>query len=89
MSAGNLARILDRRCADRPDVPGLYGEDGRSWTFDQIDLLAGGVAAALRAEGVGPGDRVACYLTNGPEIVFFLFGAWKIGAVPVTVSSLY
>ncbi|WP_431912966.1 class I adenylate-forming enzyme family protein [Micromonospora carbonacea] len=89
MSAGNLARILDRRCADRPDVPGLYGEDGRSWTFDQIDLLAGGVAAALRAEGVGPGDRVACYLTNGPEIVFFLFGAWKVGAVPVTVSSLY
>ncbi|WP_308290690.1 AMP-binding protein [Micromonospora sp. RL09-050-HVF-A] len=89
MSAGNLAGILEGRCADRADLPGLYGEDGGSWTFDQIDLLAGGVAAALRAEGVGPGDRVACYLTNGPEIVFLLFGAWKIGAVPVTVSSLY
>ncbi|WDZ83666.1 class I adenylate-forming enzyme family protein [Micromonospora cathayae] len=89
MTADNLARILQGRCADRPAVPGLYGEDGRSWTFDQIDLLAGGVAAALRAEGVGAGDRVACYLTNGPEIVFFLFGAWKVGAVPVTVSSLY
>ncbi|MBO4206566.1 class I adenylate-forming enzyme family protein [Micromonospora echinofusca] len=89
MTADNLARILDGRRADRPDLPGLYGEDGRSWTFDQIDLLAGGVAAALRAEGVGAGDRVAYYLTNGPEIVFFLFGAWKIGAVPVTVSSLY
>ncbi|MEU7979552.1 AMP-binding protein [Micromonospora sp. NPDC049081] len=89
MSAGNLVGILEGRCADRADLPGLYGEDGRSWTFDQIDLLAGGVAAALRAEGVGPGDRVACYLTNGPEIVFLLFGAWKIGAVPVTVSSLY
>ncbi|WP_328346027.1 class I adenylate-forming enzyme family protein [Micromonospora sp. NBC_00421] len=89
MNAGNLAGILEGRCADRADLPGLYGEDGRSWTFDQIDLLAGGVAAALRAEGVGPGDRVACYLTNGPEIVFLLFGAWKIGAVPVTVSSLY
>ncbi|MEV6708742.1 class I adenylate-forming enzyme family protein [Micromonospora wenchangensis] len=89
MSAGNLVGILEGRCADRGDLPGLYGEDGRAWTFDQIDLLAGGVAAALRAEGVGPGDRVACYLTNGPEIVFLLFGAWKIGAVPVTVSSLY
>ncbi|MEU1607647.1 class I adenylate-forming enzyme family protein [Micromonospora matsumotoense] len=89
MSAGNLAGVLEGRGADRGDLPGLYGEDGRSWTFDQIDLLAGGVAAALRAEGVGPGDRVACYLTNGPEIVFLLFGAWKIGAVPVTVSSLY
>ncbi|MBM7078657.1 class I adenylate-forming enzyme family protein [Micromonospora humida] len=89
MSAGNLVGILEGRCADRGDLPGLYAEDGRWWTFDQIDLLAGGVAAALRAEGVGPGDRVACYLTNGPEIVFLLFGAWKIGAVPVTVSSLY
>ncbi|MEU7619627.1 AMP-binding protein [Micromonospora rifamycinica] len=89
MSAGSLAGVLEGRRADRGDLPGLHGEDGRSWTFDQIDLLAGGVAAALRAEGVGPGDRVACYLTNGPEIVFLLFGAWKIGAVPVTVSSLY
>ncbi|MDG4771324.1 class I adenylate-forming enzyme family protein [Solwaraspora sp. WMMD792] len=87
--ADNLARVLERRRADRGDVVGLYGEDGRSWTFDEIDLLAGGVAVALRDEGVGAGDRVACYLTNGPDIVFFLFGCWKIGAVPVTVSSLY
>ncbi|MEU0554405.1 class I adenylate-forming enzyme family protein [Dactylosporangium sp. NPDC006015] len=85
----NLARILEHRAADRPRVPALYGDDGRSWTFEEVDRLAGGVATALRAEGIGAGDRVACYLTNGPEIVFFLFGAWKIGAVPVTVSSLY
>lgn len=89
MSTANLAGILEGRRADRGELPGLYGQDGRSWTFDQIDLFAGGVATALRAEGVGAGDRVACYLTNGPEIAFFLFGCWKIGAVPVTVSSLY
>ncbi|WP_433528395.1 class I adenylate-forming enzyme family protein [Micromonospora sp. CA-263727] len=89
MSSSNLALILEGRRVDRGDLPGLYGEDGRSWTFDEIDLLAGGVAAALRAEGVAAGDRVACYLTNGPDIVFLLFGAWKVGAVPVTVSSLY
>ncbi|GGM42469.1 class I adenylate-forming enzyme family protein [Dactylosporangium sucinum] len=85
----NLARILEGRRGDRADVVGLHGEDGRSWTFAEVDRLAGGVAEALRAEGIGPGDRVACYLTNGPDIVFFLFGAWKLGAVPVTVSSLY
>lgn len=89
MSASNLARILEGRGTDRADVPGLYRESGESWTFAQVDLLAGGVAAALQAEGIKAGDRVACYLTNGPEIVFFLFGAWKIGAVPVTISSLY
>lgn len=85
----NLAGILERRCQDRPEATGLYGDDGRGWTFDQIDLVAGGVANALREAGIGAGDRVAFYLNNGPEIVFLLFGAWKIGAVPVTISSLY
>ncbi|MER6112890.1 class I adenylate-forming enzyme family protein [Streptomyces hirsutus] len=89
MTNANLAGIIESRCQDRAALPGLHGEHGRSWTFDQIDLLAGGVAQALRAEGIGAGDRVAFYLTNGPEAVFFLFGAWKLGAVPVTVSSLY
>lgn len=89
MNGHNLAGILDGRRLDRPDAIGLYGDDGRSWTFDQIDLIAGGVATALRAAGIGSGDRVAFYLTNGPEIVFLLFGAWKVGAVPVTISSLY
>nr|BFE57707.1 long-chain fatty acid--CoA ligase [Dactylosporangium thailandense] len=81
----NLAHLVE----GRGDRPGLYGEDGRSWTFAQIDRIAGGVAEDLREAGVGPGDRVACHLTNGPEIAFFLFGAWKLGAVPVTISSLY
>jgi len=85
----NLAEILQARARDRGSVPGLHAEDGRSWTFQQVDLIAGGVAQALAAAGVGAGDRVGLYLVNGPEIVFFLFGAWKIGAVPVTISSLY
>ena len=89
MNGANLAGILEGRARDRGGSIGLHGEDGRSWTFDEIDLIAGGVARSLAAEGVGAGDRVAFYLTNGPEIVFFLFGAWKIGAVPVTISSLY
>ncbi|TDC92296.1 class I adenylate-forming enzyme family protein [Actinomadura sp. 7K507] len=89
MSGTNLAGILEARARDRGQSIGLHGEDGRSWTFDQIDLLAGGVAESLAAEGIGAGDRIAFYLTNGPEIVFFLFGAWKLGAVPVTISSLY
>ncbi|MFF5257868.1 class I adenylate-forming enzyme family protein [Actinomadura viridis] len=89
MSGANLALILEARAADRGHVAGLHAADGRSWTFDRIDLLAGGVARALAAEGIGPGDRVALCLANGSEIVFFLFGAWKLGAVPVTISSLY
>ncbi|TQM69682.1 long-chain acyl-CoA synthetase [Actinomadura hallensis] len=89
MSGTNLAEILEARACDRGRSVGLYAEDGRSWTFAQIDRVAGGVAEALAAAGIGAGDRVGLYLVNGPEIAFFLFGAWKLGAVPVTISSLY
>lgn len=85
----NLARILEARRVDRADIFGLRDEHGRGWTFTEIDRRAGGVAEALQAEGVKAGDRLAFYFTNGPEVVFFLFGAWKLGAIPVTVSSLY
>lgn len=89
MSGTNLATILENRAADRGATTGLHGEDDSTWTFDRIDLLAGGVAERLAAHGVRAGDRVAFYLTNGPETVCLLFGAWKLGAVPVTISSLY
>lgn len=84
-----LGRILELRAEVSPDAPALYGEDGRSWTNREADLAAGGVARALEAAGVRPGDRVAAYVTNGPELGLLLFGAWKLGAVPVTISSLY
>lgn len=88
-SAENLAVDLQRRAAEAPEETGLHFEDGRSWTYREWALWATGVAAGLRERGVEPGDRVAIFLPNGPELVFALFGAWYAGAVPVTVSSLY
>ncbi len=85
----NLAGILESRARTAPDALGLAGEDGRSWTFAEADLAAGGVAAALQGAGVEAGQRVATYVANGPELALLLHGIWKVGAVPVTISSLY
>lgn len=85
----NLATDLERRATEQPDRPGLFFDDGRRWTYAELDRQASAVGLALRAAGIGHGDRVAMYLENGPELVFALFGAWKLGAVPVTISSLY
>lgn len=85
----NLGLILADRAAAHPDLPGLFDEHGTSLSFAQADLLAGGIAAALSEAGVRQGDRVAAYVTNGPDLALLLFGAWKIGAIPVTISSLY
>ena len=85
----NLGRILEDRAATTPSSIGLHAEDGWTWSYREADLVAGGVARALAAAGVGRGDRVAAYVANGPELALLLFGVWKLGAIPVTISSLY
>ncbi|HST42266.1 MAG TPA: class I adenylate-forming enzyme family protein [Conexibacter sp.] len=85
----NLATDLERRAAEVPDRIGLHFEDGRAWSYAQIDAEASACARALAAAGVQRGERVALYLANTPELAFAIYGAWKLGAVPVTISGLY
>lgn len=85
----NLIELVERRAEEVPDRPGLLSEDGRVWTYAEVIDEAARAAGALRALGAGPGDRVALYLRNGPDLVWALLGAWKLGAVAVTISALY
>lgn len=63
------------------------------WNGDRFEHLpwrevaadAHGMAAALRAEGVRPGTRVACVLTNTPDTVRGLLAIWLAGGA---VASL-
>jgi bile acid-coenzyme A ligase len=75
--------------AAHPDDPALtfVALDGHeeTTTWAGLDRRAEQVAAALAARGVGPGDRVSLRLGNTPELVFAVFAAWKLGAVPVPV----
>ena len=50
-----------------------------SWGELRTDVAA--CAAALRAAGIGPGDRVAAYLPNTPEAIVAVLGAASVGAV--------
>ncbi|MDX6739437.1 class I adenylate-forming enzyme family protein [Actinocorallia sp. A-T 12471] len=85
----NLARDLELRAAQAGDRVALHHEDGVALTFAALEGQVGAVAHALAALGVGRGDRVAVYTRNGPDIVRLLYAAWKLGAVPVTISGLY
>jgi len=42
-------------------------DQGRSFTFRQLDELSGALAASLVGLGVVPGDRVALYAPNSWE----------------------
>ncbi|MCA9764751.1 MAG: AMP-binding protein, partial [Gemmatimonadetes bacterium] len=66
----NFARNLLRRTDDHPALV-FWNEHGRQRELTYRDLVsqAARFAAALRASGVGPGDRVAAFMPNMPETV--------------------
>jgi acetoacetyl-CoA synthetase len=58
----------------------------RALTRGELREEVAACAAALRASGVGSGDRVAAWMPNVPETVIFGLGALAIGAVVSTAS---
>ncbi|HEY7538126.1 MAG TPA: AMP-binding protein, partial [Gaiellaceae bacterium] len=83
----NLAHILADRAAEHPDRPALLFE-GEVVSYGELDRRAAVAAVALRAAGVGVGDRVAIRLPNTPAYVAAYFGALRVGAVAVPLNVL-
>ena len=48
-------------------------------SYGQLDAESDAFAAALAADGVRPGDRVALLLPNCPQFFVAEFGIWKAG----------
>ncbi|MBL8202253.1 MAG: acetoacetate--CoA ligase [Chromatiales bacterium] len=76
--AENLLRFRD----DRPaliwrDEAGSRGELSYRQLHDQVARAAAG----LRRLGVGPGDRVAAFLPNGPEAVIGMLASTSLGGI--------
>ncbi|HVO87134.1 MAG TPA: acetoacetate--CoA ligase [Casimicrobiaceae bacterium] len=78
----NFARNLLRRDDEEPAIIGLR-EDGtrRVLTFAGLRRLVSRLAQAMRATGVGIGDRVAAIAPNEPETVAAMLAATSIGAI--------
>jgi acetoacetyl-CoA synthetase len=53
----------------------------RSMSWRELRAEAAAFAAALKAAGIKPGDRVAAYLPNVPEAIVAVLGAAAMGAV--------
>jgi acetoacetyl-CoA synthetase len=78
----NFAENLLRRRDDGEAVV-FWGENGSPARLTRAELFdkTAQCAAALRAAGVGAGDRVAAYLPNAPETVVIMLAAASLGAV--------
>jgi acyl-CoA synthetase (AMP-forming)/AMP-acid ligase II len=84
----DLSRIFDvveRWAADAPDREALAFGDQR-WSWAQLDDRIRRSAGALRAAGLGPGDRLAVLDENHPACLELTLAASLIGAVNVVVS---
>jgi len=66
----------------RPEAEALFDvSTGRRWTYTRLREESLRWAGRLRAEGVGPGDRVAVLAHNRGETFALLFAAAELGAV--------
>jgi len=80
-----LGGLLESRAASDPGRPFLlFGQQvlGYAEFARRVDAAAG----ALRARGIGPGERVALMARNSPEYVVLFFALARLGAVMVPVN---
>ncbi len=78
----NFAENLLRRRDDGTAVVArLENGERRSLSHGELYRRVARFAAALRASGVGPGDRVAAFMPNVPETLTGMLACASIGAV--------
>jgi acetoacetyl-CoA synthetase len=76
--AENLLRFRDDRTALV-----FRGEDSvrRTLTYNQLYTEVARTAAALKAQGIQPGDRVVGFVPNMPESIIAMLAATSLGAI--------
>lgn len=84
----NVADHLFRQARERGDKTALVFE-GRRTSFaqlaDQVRVIAGG----LKAQGVGPGTRVAVMLPSRPEFILAQYAVLMLGAIFSPLNIFY
>ncbi|UYN97887.1 MAG: AMP-binding protein [Enhydrobacter sp.] len=61
----------------------------RNWTFGQLLAASSRLANALAARGVGRGDRVGVFLSQGAELALCHLAAYRMGAVALPLFTLF
>lgn len=84
-----LRPLLERHAAERGGKVFAWFPDREPWTYADAHRIACRTANALARLGVGRGDRVLCWLPNGPDAVRLWFGINYLGAVYVPINLAY
>src|SRR5690606_8299735 len=79
---------LERAALLAPDVEAVVTAQERI-TYGELAAEVGRIRAALRAAGIGPGDRIGLCLGNGPAWVALFVALGSVGAVTVPVNTRF
>ena len=83
----SLPRLLLDAAANAPQAPAL-NFFGRRITYRELSELTARLAQGLKTLGVAPGDRVALWLPNCPQLVAAYQAVLRLGAVAVMLNPL-
>ena len=87
----NLARdVCDKHPRDKLAMVHEHFDGAvREVAWGELQDLSNRFANVLRAHGVERGDRVACVLPATPETAAAFIAVWKVGAILLSMSTLY
>jgi len=85
----NFAETLDAVATGHPAQPCLRLPGGAVWTFADLRVAAGRMAAVLRDRGVAPGDRVLVQVDKSADAVALYLACLRAGAVFVPLNTAY
>src|SRR5512136_1431249 len=83
-----LLDVIGETVRIKPDHSVLIFK-GTRMTYGELAQLTDAFAAALVAQGVKKGDRVALLLPNSPQAIIAQIGAWKAGAIVSPLNAIY
>ncbi len=82
-----LSQALERSVARVPNAV-AWSFLGRESTYRELGGAVSRCAAALAAEGLGPGDRLLISMPTTPQGVIAFYAANRLGAVPALIHPL-
>ncbi len=82
----NYASSLEMSALCFPERTAVI-EEGKEFSYTQLNAEANRIASALQAMSVRPGDHVAICAPNSYQWIAFYFGVLKMGGIAVTLSA--
>ncbi len=83
-----LPVLFDTIVKAHPDQVAIVDRE-RQTTYQALDQRSDAIAAGLKAEGIGRGDRVAIWLPNIAAYLECFLAAAKLGAIVISVNTKF